>query len=71
MWIIFLIISNIKQLKKNLKLKQTSTFEVKEIGEARFELGMHFTKAREQGMLQVGQELFISNMIHRLKMDYF
>jgi len=64
-----LIFSNDQNLKSSLKKNLMSTFEMKDIGPARFVLGMQISRDRSNGKLWIDQEPYIRDMLHRFNME--
>lgn len=63
-----IILSNDKEAKVSLKNQLMSQFKMKDIGEARFVLGMQITRDRKNKKIWLDQELYIENIIKKYNM---
>ena len=60
-----LILSNDEKQKLELKNNLKSNFKMKDIGEARFVLGIQIKRDRKKGMISLDQELYINEILSR------
>ena len=65
----FLVFTNDEELKKKLKCYLNSRFKMKNIGEAKFCLGLQITHDRTNGKLFLDQQAYIKDVLKRFNME--
>jgi len=64
-----LIISKNKDTVKELKESLSSTFEMKDLGQAKRILGMEIQKDRDQGVLELSQKEYLQKVLRSFRME--
>lgn len=64
----FLIFTNCRKMKKKLKRYLCSRFQMKDIGEAKFCLGLRISRNMERGELTLDQEKYVEELLEKYQM---
>lgn len=64
----FLLFSNDSEMKKKLKIFLHSRFKMKDLGEARFCIGLKITRDRVNGKIWLDQQQYVKDVLERFNM---